>query len=187
MTDSSENLDIQGPISVVRRSPRHFQMTHFPSLTSFIDALLIRHFSAASLQGPPDPQRLFDCLKSLHDKTHVCLLSLKTLLFMPGVSFCLWKADFTLNVTLSEKHSSTILSIPYLCLPARSVSFNISTSLFGGFYFPFLNGLKKEKKNLWSDIKTFLLNVKHAQSAGVTGGFSKFHHRDKKPGLAWST
>lgn len=95
------------------------------------------------------PQRLFDCLKSLHDKTHVCLLSPKTPLFMPGVSFCLSKADFTLNVTLSEKHSSTILSISYLCLPARSVSFNISTSLFGGFYFPFLNGLKKKEPLKW--------------------------------------
>lgn len=67
---------------------------------------------------------------------------------MLGVSFWLWKADFTLNVTLSEKHSSTILSISYLCLPARSVSFHISTSLFGGFYFPFLNGLKKKKQPL---------------------------------------
>lgn len=106
---------------------------------------------------------------------------------MLGVSFWLWKADFTLNVTLSEKHSSTILSISYLCLPARSVSFHISTSLFGGFYFPFLNGLKKKKNNLWSDIKTSLLNVRHAQSAGLTGGFSKFHREGKKPGLTWST
>lgn len=44
-------------------------------------------------------------------------------------SFCLWKASLALNVTLSEKHSSTILSNP--SLPALSVSFNSSTSSFG--------------------------------------------------------
>lgn len=131
------------------------------------------------------PQRLFHCLKSLRDKTHVCL-SPKTPLFMLGVSLWLWAADFTLNVTLSEKHSSTILSISRLCLPARSVSFNISTSLFGGFFSLFKWG-EKDKKNLWSDFQTFLLNLKHAQSADLKGGFSKFHCQDSEPGLTRST
>lgn len=113
--------------------------------------------------------------------------------FPQNTSFYAWSVFLALKGWLHLKcHSlwKALINNPIYLISMSASSLRLISHLHFFIWrllFPVSKWPQKKKNNLWSDIKTSLLNVKHAQSAGLTGGFSKFHREGKKPGLTWST